>query len=120
MATPTSPATTTQRDQDSYQSNQCENGATCTNVEFGYICNCPDGFRGRFCEVPFETTTRAATTLTGLGPNPLSCASIHWKAKNNHFRFSLSIFTFFTLRLVPEKWKSDFFTFFTFTIAFEK
>lgn len=64
MATPTSPATTTQRDQDSCQSNQCENGATCTNVDFGYICHCPDGFRGRFYRVPFETTTRAATTLT--------------------------------------------------------
>jgi hypothetical protein len=28
---------------------------------------------------------------------------IHWKAKNNHFRFSLSLFTFFTLRLFLEK-----------------
>ncbi len=49
-----------------------------------------------------------------------SSVTIHWKAKNNHFRFSLSLFTFFTLRLFLEKWKSDFFTFFTFTIAFEK
>jgi len=45
---------------------------------------------------------------------------IHWKAKNNRFRFSLSLFTFFTLRLFPEKLKSDFFAFFTFTFAFEK
>ncbi len=36
---------------------------------------------------------------------------IHWNGKNNHFRFSLSLFTFFTLRLFPEEWKSDFFTF---------
>jgi hypothetical protein len=54
------------------------------------------------------------------GGNP---THIHWKAKNNHFRFSLSLFTFFTfftLWLFLEKWKSDFFTFFTFTFAFEK
>jgi len=31
--------------------------------------------------------------------------------KNNHFRFSLSLFTFFTLRLFLEKWKNDFFYF---------
>ena len=37
--------------------------------------------------------------------------TIHWNGKNNHFRFSLSLFTFFTLRLFLEKWKSDFFTF---------
>jgi len=36
---------------------------------------------------------------------------IHLKAKNNHFIFSLSLFTFFSLRLFPKKWKSDFFTF---------
>ncbi len=28
---------------------------------------------------------------------------IHWKAKNNHFRFSLLLFTFFTLILFLEK-----------------
>jgi len=42
---------------------------------------------------------------------------IHWKAKNNHFRFSLSLFTFFTLRLFPEKW---FFHFFHFHYRFWK
>jgi hypothetical protein len=29
--------------------------------------------------------------------------SIHWKAKNNHFRFSLSLFTFFTFSGKVEK-----------------
>ena len=61
---------------------------------------------------------------------PIDAPCIHWKATNDHFRFSLfslllsllksDFFTFFTLRLFLEKWKSDFFTFFTFTIAFEK
>jgi hypothetical protein len=39
-----------------------------------------------------------------------SGGGIHWKAKNNHFLFSL------LLSLL----KSDFFTFYTFTFAFEK
>ncbi len=55
--------------------------------------------------------------VCGLRSEPLSCSgvvarhapsvAIHWNGKNNHFRFSLSLFTFFTLRLFLEKWKSE-------------
>jgi len=41
-------------------------------------------------------------------PKPMP---IHWNGKNNHFRFSLSLFTFFILKLFLEKWKSDFLLF---------
>ena len=32
------------------ESNPCENGGTCTDMEDGYTCACQNGFTGTKCE----------------------------------------------------------------------
>ena len=32
-------------------SNPCRNGGTCLNQENRYVCQCPRGTRGKFCEM---------------------------------------------------------------------
>ena len=32
------------------ESNPCENGGTCTDMEDGYMCACESGFTGPVCE----------------------------------------------------------------------
>lgn len=29
---------------------KCKNGGTCINREDSFLCRCPDGFQGAFCE----------------------------------------------------------------------
>ena len=37
-------------DIDECESNPCENGGTCTDMEDGYECACESGFTGMECE----------------------------------------------------------------------
>ena len=32
------------------ESNPCENGGTCTDMDYGYRCSCKSGFTGSECE----------------------------------------------------------------------
>ena len=31
--------------------NPCENGGNCSIVATSQVCNCPEGFKGRLCEI---------------------------------------------------------------------
>lgn len=38
-------------DQDGCHSNPCKNGGTCYISQFGYRCNCPEGYSGTTCQI---------------------------------------------------------------------
>ena len=44
--------------------NPCENGGTCTLVATSYVCSCPEGITGLFCEQRNDTGLLPMCTCT--------------------------------------------------------
>jgi hypothetical protein len=93
--------------------NPCANGGTCLSDGQSIRCSCRDGFQGDLCQIcdacsPNPCLNDGLCQSNGLGGFACKCppgttgrtcdygknqhksvTDIHWKAKNNPFRFSL-------------------------------
>ena len=35
---------------------QCQNHGECVNTRGSFVCRCPPGFKGKFCDLPGKST----------------------------------------------------------------
>ena len=54
-------------------SNPCQNGATCTPRENGYVCRCPEGFAGPECQVDLQNDRECPSLAGQMCQEPAQC-----------------------------------------------
>ena len=54
-------------------SSPCQNGATCLSKENGYVCQCPEGYAGKLCQIDHGTGRECSLELC---QKPAQCAPL--------------------------------------------